>query len=247
MMCGAQRSVAVSPRATPWLAAVGGAIRTMPLSEYAAALPTPPSPRLARARPDRAVSRVQSRPRRCPSTVPLSKRTTAIVRPPTPSWSPPRWAEPRAPPLPPFSPSTLAPKLPPLSHPDAGHRRPPEHPPHRRPPPSSRFFHPSRRQETRVSCRLHPLAQRVASPSWMLESLTLFHLRHSSVTASRVVMRARRAVTAPVCAHASRVVRAGGPRARCAGRGQAGPGHGPRACCAVRGQAGPGGAARTPC
>jgi hypothetical protein len=154
---------------------------------------------------------------------------------------------PEHPPLPPFSPSTLAPKLPPLSHPDAGHRRPPEHPPHRRPPPSSRFFHPSRRQEARVSCRLHPLAQRVASPSWMLERLTLFHLRHSSVTASRVVMRARRAVTAPVCAHASRVVRAGGPRARCAGRGQAGPGHGPRACCAVRGQAGPGGAARTPC
>jgi hypothetical protein len=72
-------------------------------------------------------------------------------------------------PLPPFSLGTPAPELPLPSHPDAGPRRPPEHPPHRRTPSPSRFFRPSRRQEARVSCRLHPLVWRVTPPSWMLE------------------------------------------------------------------------------
>jgi hypothetical protein len=42
-------------------------------------------------------------------------------------------------PLPPFSLGTPAPELPPLSHPDAGHRRPLEHPPRQRTPPPSDF------------------------------------------------------------------------------------------------------------
>jgi hypothetical protein len=106
--------------------------------------------------------------------------------------------------LPPFSPSTLETKLPLPLHPDTGPRRPPEPPPHRRTPPPSRFFHPSRRQEAPVRCRLHPLARRVASPPWMHERLPLLHLRHGSAATSRAAMRARRAVTAPVCARVQR-------------------------------------------
>jgi hypothetical protein len=109
-------------------------------------------------------------------------------------------------PLPPFSPGILAPELPLPPHPNAGPRQQPEPPPRRRTPPPSRFFHPSRRQEAPVSCRLHPLARRVASPPWMLERLTLFHLRHGSTTTDRDTTRARRAVTAPVCARAPHAV-----------------------------------------
>jgi hypothetical protein len=113
--------------------------------------------------------------------------------------------------LPPFSPGTLELKLPlPLPlHPNAGPHRPPEPPPHRRTPPPSRFFHPSRRQEALVSCRLHPLARRVASPPWVLERLPLLHLLHGSATAGRATMRARRVVTAPVCACTQRRAVAG--------------------------------------
>jgi hypothetical protein len=81
----------------------------------------------------------------------------------------------------------------------------------------SRFFHPSRRQEDSVSCRLHPLARWVASPPWMLKRLTLFHLRHGSAATGRTAMRAQRAVTAPVCARAQRRAVAGR-----AGRGRPG-------------------------
>jgi hypothetical protein len=62
-------------------------------------------------------------------------------------------------PLLPFSSGTPALELLLPSHPNAGRRRPPEHPPCRRTPPPSRFFHPFRRQEARVSCYLHPLAR----------------------------------------------------------------------------------------
>jgi hypothetical protein len=93
----------------------------------------------------------------------------------------------------------------------------PEPPPHRRTPPPSRFFHHSRRPEAQVSCRLHPLARRVASSPWMLECLPLFHLLHGSAADSRAAMRARRAMTAPMCARAQRRVVTGR-----AGRGRHG-------------------------
>jgi hypothetical protein len=197
-MCGALRSVAVSPHAMPWLAA---------MSEDATALPTPPSPRLAspRTRP--------SQPRRFPClnpTTSLSERrasvrarhhrcpvTSAITNPSMVRGAP-------STPLPPFSPGTLEPDLPLPLHPDAGPRRPPEPPPRRRTPPPSQFFHPSHRQEAPMSCHLHPLARRVASLSWMLERLPLLHLRHGSTTTSCAAMRARRAVTAPVCTRTQR-------------------------------------------
>jgi hypothetical protein len=204
LTCGAQRSVVVSPRAAPWLANVGGnvwtrlcGLKAVPtdrfrpaVSEDAAALPTLPSPRLAHARPDRAISRVRSRPRRCPAA-------SAIVNPSTVSEAPSTR-------LPPFSPGTLEHELPLPLHPDAGPRRPPEPPPRRRTPPPSRFFHPPSRQEALVSYCLHPLARRVPSPPWVLERLPLPHLRHGSAAAGRATTRARRAVTTPVCARAQR-------------------------------------------
>jgi hypothetical protein len=55
-----------------------------------------------------------------------------------------------------------------------------------------------------VNYRLHPLARWVASPPWVLERLPLPHLHHGSATVGRATMHARRAVTAPVCAHAQR-------------------------------------------
>jgi hypothetical protein len=116
-----------------------------------------------------------------------------------------------------FLSGTLAPELPLPPHLDTGTRRPPEPPPRQRTPPPSRFFHPSHRQEAPVSCRLHPLARRVASPPWMLERLTLFHLRHGSAAASRAMKHARRVVTAPVCARAQHHAVAGR-----AGRGRPG-------------------------
>jgi hypothetical protein len=63
LTCGALRSVALSPRAAPWLAAVGGAVRTCATRVFRRRLPCPksrrrrsrvrsrPSPRLTR-RPD---------------------------------------------------------------------------------------------------------------------------------------------------------------------------------------------------
>jgi hypothetical protein len=119
--------------------------------------------------------------------------------------------------LPPFYPGTLAPELPLPPHPDTGPHRPPEPPPRQRTPPPSRFFHHSHRQEAPVSCRLHPLARRVASPPWMLEHLTLFHLHHGSTAASRAMKHAWRVVTAPVCARAQHRAVAGR-----AGRGRPG-------------------------
>jgi hypothetical protein len=85
-------------------------------------------------------------------------------------------------------------------------------------------FPPSRRQEAPVSYHLYPHARRVASPSWVLERFPLLHLRHGSSAAGHAAMRARRAVTAPVCAHAQCHAVAGhvhyahGPSRRC-GRG----------------------------
>jgi hypothetical protein len=155
-----------------------------------------------------------SRPRRLPcpkSTKSLSKRrasvrvrhrhcpaTSAVVNPSMVSEAP------STPPLAAFSPGTREPELPLPLHPDAGPRRPPEPLPRRRMPPPSWFFHPSRRQEAPVSNRLHPLARRVASPPWVLERLPLPHLCHGSAAAGCVVMRARRAETAPVCARTQR-------------------------------------------
>jgi hypothetical protein len=49
----------------------------------------------------------------------------------------------------------------------------------------------------------------VASPPWVLEHHPLLHLRHGSPTAGRAATRARRAVTAPVCARAPRRAVAG--------------------------------------
>jgi hypothetical protein len=117
-------------------------------------------------------------------------------------------------PLPPFSLGRPVHELPLPSHPDARPRQPPEHPPRRRTPPPSQFFRPSRRQEARVSCRFHPLVQRVTPPLWMIERPTSPHLSHGSATA---VTRARRAATAPVRARVSHAVPAGGPRRPWAG------------------------------
>jgi hypothetical protein len=88
-----------------------------------------------------------------------------------------------------------------------------------------------------VSYRIHPHARRVASSPWVLERRRLLHLRHCSAATGRTVTRARRAVTAPVCA---RVPRRRGPhrpgparqaagRARCAYGLSRRCGHGPRA------------------
>jgi hypothetical protein len=114
-------------------------------------------------------------------------------------------------PLPPFSLGTPMLELLLPSHPNAGRRQPPEHPPYRRTPPPSRFFHPFRRQEARVSCCLHPLARWVTPPPRMLKCLTLPHLSHGSATAGHTTTRAWRAVTAPVRARAPHAVPAGGP------------------------------------
>jgi hypothetical protein len=60
-----------------------------------------------------------------------------------------------------------------------------------------------------VSYRIHPHARRVASSPWVLKCRRLLHLRHCSAATGRTVMRARRAVTAPVCARAPRRAVAG--------------------------------------
>jgi hypothetical protein len=94
---------------------------------------------------------------------------------------------------------------------------------------STPVFFPSHRQEALVSYRLHPLARRVASPSWMLEHLPLLHLRHGSTAAGLAATRAQRAVTAPVCTRAQRRAVAGR-----AGRGRPGK---PWAACATQAEA----------
>jgi hypothetical protein len=218
--------VAVSPRAAPWLAVVGSDDQMLPCG-----LKAVPTGRVRRRRrsADAALSSPRARPSRprhlpCPKpTTPLSEHrasvlarhrrcpaASAVVNHSTVSGAP-------STPLPPFSPGTLEPELPLPLHPDAGPRWPSEPPPRRRTPPPSRFFHPSRRQEAPVSCHLHPLARRVASLPWMLECLPLLHLRHSSAVVGRATTRARRVVTAPVCAHAQRRAVAGR-----AGRGRPG-------------------------
>jgi hypothetical protein len=114
-------------------------------------------------------------------------------------------------PLPPFSPGTLVHELPLPSHPDAGPRWPPEHPPRRRTPSPSQFFHPSHRQEAQVSCRFHSLVRWLTPPPWMLERPTLPHLSHGSAGGGHTATRARRAVTAPVHAHAPHAGRGPAP------------------------------------
>jgi hypothetical protein len=110
-------------------------------------------------------------------------------------------------------------------------RRPPEPLPYWRTPPPIRFpLPPPRRQGAPVSYRLHPHARRVASPLWVLKRHLLLHLLYCSATAGHTPTRARRAVTAPVCARAlrrcgprrSRPARQAVGRARCA--------HGPSRC-----------------
>jgi hypothetical protein len=102
----------------------------------------------------------------------------------------------------------------------------------------SSFSPPPRRQGTPVSYHLHPRAQWVASPPWVLERRRFLHLRHCSATAGRAVTRARRAVTAPACARALRRVVAGRASrgrpskpwaTRCGHRPSRRCGHGPRA------------------
>jgi hypothetical protein len=60
------------------------------------------------------------------------------------------------------------------------------------------FSTPSRWQEARVSCRLHPLVRRVASPPWMLECPSSPHLSPGSAATGHAVMGARRAMAASV-------------------------------------------------
>jgi hypothetical protein len=189
--------VAVSPHATPWLAAVGGAVRTHACGLKAVTtgqnLKTPPRCRRHPLLASRAPVLI------APS--PVSEADHVIVRAPCLCPSVPpllfsrlRRREPlhgeRSPehPLATFFSGSLVPELPLPPHPDAGPHRPPEHPPCRRTPPPSRFFHPSHRQEARVSCRLHPLARRVTPPPWMLERPTLPHLRHGSTAAGHTAM-----------------------------------------------------------
>jgi hypothetical protein len=67
LMCGAQRLVAVLPRAAPWLVAVGGAIRTRacgiksaPVRPRSDRSPPLAPPRLMRRRSDRTVSQARA-------------------------------------------------------------------------------------------------------------------------------------------------------------------------------------------
>jgi hypothetical protein len=86
------------------------------------------------------------------------------------------------------------------------------------------FSAPSRRQEARVSCCLHPLVRRVVPPPWMLERPTSPHLSHGSIAAGHATTGARSTVTALVRARAPRAVPAGRPH-----RPWAGSANGPRA------------------
>jgi hypothetical protein len=93
LTCGALRSVALSPRATPWLAAVGGAVRTCAARVFRRRIPCPRRTTAVRHRPDslcprhaaliahvRSCRRLSTFDHACPSTPRPRHRTTALHR-----------------------------------------------------------------------------------------------------------------------------------------------------------------------